>query len=338
MNTQNDKSKRHKKESWKSNVWLLGLLGGVLAFAGSSMPYWGSPQQILSKWVPVIARDIGIALAIAALVALVLERLVHEALFEQIEDSHEALFKQIEESQDKLSAEIRAVNTKLTQEIHAAVNTLEKQSVILAGAREFGIEDIFARRPRKQGAHDAAMGKIRDAIQRQLSMEGEVRIACVAAPDFFRHGFEIGDLLWQEFTDNRCKSKLRVLVLNPNSDWATRRQELEPGHQVLPDINSAVLFLDQLSEKASGDKVRYLPSCDPPFAFLLITEQLAFVEAYPFAPVTVEEGPIGGKAPMLVFASNSEAYKRWSSHFDYSWERALAMKKSTEIKETEPIT
>jgi hypothetical protein len=231
-------------------------------------------------------KELGFGLAVAALVALALERLVHEALLTQVE---------------------------------SAVAVLREKSDVLKGATELGIEDITARRV--QCTRDHWEQRIRDAMRTQLATrEGEILITCVAAPDFFRQGNEIGQMLWDALTDTRdeCKTHLRVLLLSPESQWANIRQELEPLHQTIPDIHAAITFLLALKEN-SRSNVEICCGDMPPLCFLVITDASLFLEPYPLAQLKPGQSPIGGKTPLLVFGARSQAYAIWKKHFEYVW-------------------
>ncbi len=47
-----------------------------------------------------------------------------------------------------------------------------------------------------------------------------------------------------------------------------------------------------------------------------MTDEWAFVEAYPIAEVT---GPLGGRTPLLKLGADSSGYKIWSESFELLW-------------------
>jgi len=235
------------------------------------------------------ARDLGIALAIAAVIALVLERLIHESLL---------------------------------RDMHRAANEMISKSDVLRGASELKIHSVFARR--HQSTHRRWEIEVGSAIQKELSRDGgEVLIACVAAPEFFRQGTQVATTLLDKMhLKGNCE--LRVLLLCPDSQWANLRAEFEPLHPTITDIENAAHFLKSLQDQA-GNKVKVHCYDLPPIAFLVITEDLLFLEAYPLVRVHSGDGPIGGVTPMIVIErAGSDAYKRWHGHFDEIWKNHSA--------------
>lgn len=276
---------RHTKTSTPPRrVWPLWAV--IIGIAGVAI-YFSTYFPVLrafETWVK-FAENFGIALVISAIVALVLERLVHESLL---------------------------------NEVIGAVEGIKKGSDVLKGADELGIEDIFARRI--EVSRERANVRIKKAIEEQLSKKsGEVLISCVAAPDFLVEGSEIGDMLWQYLSDPNNMCNLRILLICPQSQWAILRADLERGHPTIEHIKISANFLHNLRAKW-GDKVKFKCYDFPPLTFMIITENFLFVEAYPMMRLKPGEGPLGGKTPMLVVRRGTETYKRWKNHFDFIWE------------------
>ena len=119
-------------------------------------------------------------------------------------------------------------------------------------------------------------------------------------------------------TDDPGQCKLRVLLLCPECEWAEIRKGLEPYHPTKSDIRNSGKWLEQL-RRAAPDRVESRCYDLPPFAFVLITDKLLFIEPYPFATATAAEGTIGGKTPMLVLGDNSEVSVKWKEHFKMIW-------------------
>jgi hypothetical protein len=261
--------------------WKVGALG-LAGLAGAVVAGSRQNQTALTKLV----SEIGVALAVSALIALTVERLLHESLF---------------------------------NEFNAAIRFLEQHSGLLKGASELRIQDIFARYGHVHSSRQRGWAKVIEAITEQLERKsGEILISCVAGPSLFRDETEVAGILRKGLVDIPTKCKLRVLLLCPSSDWARIRRDLEPSHPTISDIITSGNCLETLRQ-ASGDKVETNCYTLPPFAFLLITDRLLFLEPYPFAKTQIGEGPIGGKTPMLVLESDSEAFGRWKEHFEQVW-------------------
>jgi hypothetical protein len=265
---------------WPLWASLAGIIGLAIYFSGYPAAERFGPEAIIVRF----CQDVGIALVISAIVALVLERLVHESLLSRV---------------------------------HNAIEIIKKGSDVLQGAGELQIEDIVARR--RGLCQDRWEHKVQNAIEEQLSKEsGEILISCVAAPDFFLEGTKIGKTLWDNLTNPKNKCNLRTLLLCPKSEWARLRSKLEPGHPTMQHIRISAEFLHALKSK-SGDKVKFKCYDFPPTVFLILTDKLAFVEAYPMIRLKHGEGPIGGVSPVLLVRSDTETYKRWKGHFEFIW-------------------
>ena len=275
---------RHTKTSTPARrVWPLWAV--IIGIAGVAI-YFSTYFPVLRAFEPWIkfAENFGIALVISATVALVLERLVHESLL---------------------------------NEIIGAVESIKKGSDVLKGAGELGIEDIFARRI--EVSRERANVRIKKAIEEQLSKKsGEVLISCVAAPDFLVEGSEIGDMLWKHLSEPKNMCNLRIILICPQSQWAILRADLESGHPTIKHIKISANFLHNLRAKC-GDKVKFKCYDFPPLTFMIITENFLFVETYLMMHLKPGEGPLGGKTPTLVVRRDTETYKRWKNHFDFIW-------------------
>jgi hypothetical protein len=273
------KTSASAKRFWFFVAVIIGIAGIAIYFST-----YFPPLQACKLWVK-FGRELGIAMVISVIIALVLDRLVHESLLDAVIE---------------------------------AVNILKGGSDILKGASELGIEDIFARRVEK--SRERADVRMKNAIEEQLSRKsGEILIACVASPEFFRQGTGIGSMFWEYLPDSSNECNLKVLLLCPESKWAEIRAKLEPGHPTIEDIRASAMFLHNLKEKCK-DKVQFKCYDFPPIAYLIITEKFLFLEGYPLMRLEKGEGPLGGKTPMLVVRNDTEAYKRWKGHFYYIWE------------------
>jgi hypothetical protein len=265
---------RHAR-AWPYKVAALGFAGLAIYLLGESI----RPTDSIEARFP---QNVGLALFVSAIVALFLERLVHEALL---------------------------------ADVRKATESLRDNSGVLRGATDLGIRDIVARRD--SSSRVRCEERIDEGLRHQLSTKsGEILISCVAAPEYLRNGSKVGDLLLRGLSHTNCR--LRVLLLCPSGVWAKTRAELEPWHIVHNDIDTSARFL-QLIQKSLGDRVEIQCYDLPPLAFLLITDDLLFEESYPLFPVSPSDGPIGGKTPLLIFEKESESYRRWRGHFEFVW-------------------
>ncbi|MBI4336501.1 MAG: hypothetical protein HY683_01530 [Chloroflexi bacterium] len=270
-------------------VWtLLAVILGLVALVIYVLSFLAEERYGAEVFLTRFLKDGGLALLTAAVVALLLDRLVHESLLDRVR---------------------RAVDS-----VDTALAGLREASYVLAGASAFGIEDIFARREDESRVRFGE--KLKSAILKEAeNPQGEIRIACVAGPTMFTHDTSMGKWLWNCMADPNHTCSLKVLLLCPSSKWAGLRAELEPGHTVIDDIVGCGQYLSDL--KQANGKVEFRCYDFPPIAFLIITHDQIFVEGYPMLRLTKAEGAIGGKTPMLLARKDTETFRRWTGHFDY---------------------
>ena len=71
------------------------------------------------------------------------------------------------------------------------------------------------------------------------------------------------------------------------------------------------------SQKPTSNSIKFKCYDCPPVVFLVLTDQVVFVEPYPMAETA--SGPIGGYMPMVIARRDSKAYDLWEKHFNYTW-------------------
>jgi hypothetical protein len=277
-------------EKYLIYFFVFGLCGFVLYFISGSLAFFiGKQFNCSSDTLGEFFRQLGIAFIISAILAIVLERLTHVILLKKIEE---------------------------------AVTELKTAPRVLKGASELGIENIFARRD--PHTNQVAENTIHDIIEKQIAQKkGEIRLLVVAAPDYFRLGNRIGNLFSHDLADKNVNCKLKVLLLDKNSEWAKLRGNLEDPHPTILHIEESINYLNNLMKEPNlMNKIEYRLYDAPPVAFLIITEQTLILEPYPIIKVNLQTAPIGGWTPMMVIKRNNdnETYRRWRNHFDYLWD------------------
>jgi hypothetical protein len=232
-----------------------------------------------------ISKELFISLLIALILAVMLDLLIHEASLNEIKNSL-------------------------------------NRSKVLIGAAELNITNIYSRR--KKGSERWSKS-IKNAIKKQLSKkEGEILIQCVAAPDLLRidSALDIGRIIFENLSDPKNKCKLKVLHLDPNSDWAKLRDKLETGHFPIQDIQQTISYLKHV-QQFSNNNVDFRPyDCLPPI-FIIMTDEIAFIEPYPVLETKIGKAPLGGKTPILSIKCCSEEYALWKEHFNYMWNNGM---------------
>ncbi|MCI0565111.1 MAG: hypothetical protein MN733_42130 [Nitrososphaera sp.] len=233
---------------------------------------------------PDVLKDIGVALGVAVVIAFLVDRLLHLSL----------------------------------------VDIMQSSSDVMRGAAALHVHDVFARSTHYEG-WQRWQSKVHKALEEQFSSgRGEILVMCVAAPEFFRRGSPIGDLIASSITDPQSECKLKVIISCPTSDACKDRAELERGHPAIGDVYNAAQYLKLLS-KTPKDAVlfkcyeREVPS------FMVLTDNWLFLEPYPLGKLTnPSQVPLGGHTPMLMISKDGAAYNRWRAHFEHAWERSTA--------------
>lgn len=242
------------------------------------------------KSVATFLQDVGLALVIAAAIAFLIERRTHAAMQATVDE--------------------------------AAARMLSA-TLLSRGAAALDIEGIFVRRgtpDERQQYINAVQSALENAIERGSPID----LLCVAGPDFFcsdgAHYWSLCEHLRR--TDNQ--TKVRVLLLDPDSPAGEERARLEIGHGTKSDIEIAGKTLAWLSLQTAG-RVSHKYHDSPRSNFVLITDETLFHEAYPTAPTPPPEGPIGGVVALLQYKKTSRAYVRWKAHFEYVWAQGKAV-------------
>lgn len=267
---------------WNHRVIIIGISGLSVFLLSYPIAEWLGTETTPIKFF----KDIGMALVISTIVALALERMVHESLLNNVDN---------------------------------ALDRIKNSSDVLKGAVEMGLEDIFARR--SENGRERWEKKVENAIKEQfLKNSGEILIACVASPEFFDENKKIGEILWEGISQPENSCILKVLLLCPKSESAKLRAKLEPEHRLMLHIEAAAIYLNNLkTDSNANNKVQYRCYELPPIAFLVITDTVIFMEAYPMMRVENGKGSIGGRTPMLVARKDTETFRRWKAHFEYIW-------------------
>lgn len=225
-------------------------------------------------------KDLGLGLSVAMVVAVTTEALVGE----QILGGVGTAVKRIDEALARLG--------------------------IVNQAQAAGVYGIYTRfTPEEEGVRE-----IRRALDAQLrSGRGEFRVLGVAAPCLF--GFGPTRQLFAQHMAN-SSLKVRAILVDGSCPWAGVRAGLEQTHGTADHIEEAFGYLRDMRDLWGRERVDYKPTDIPLPAFVVITDEWAFVEPYPIAVVT---GPLGGRTPMLKLKRDTTGYEVWSETFELLW-------------------
>jgi hypothetical protein len=310
----------------------VGLLGVVLLLVALIWQH-GLPTDFQSLGSPFL-KELAIALLIAAIVGHALDLRMNRNFLAELAkyiDSLEPLETKMTTATSNLAEEshklvaMSSTISRLSGEMSDATAMLLQSSKVLNMAIEAGIDQVLMRRTTHE--HTESWFKaVSTALADELAIEeGEIRIACVAAPDIMR-GDKAGGEFWRAFENRGCTAKLRMVLLEPECDWLDKRSETEVNHPTRQDIVGALGILEQKKTVPRlADRISFRTSDELPSAFLIVTSRYVFLEPYPRAkPLDLGGtlGPIGGITPMMVLAAHSPGYQRWVAHFEDLWKES----------------
>ena len=225
-------------------------------------------------------KELGLALAIAMVVAVFADALIGEEILERVG----AAVKRIDKALERLG--------------------------IVNEAQAAGVYGICSRYTPEGGGEREIWAGLEEQLK---SRKGDFRVIGVAAPCLFPN-VVTGDL-FQQYMPGSCVN-VKVILLRAGCRWAGVRDGLERGHQTKDDIRAAVGYLRTMRGQW-GNRVDYKLSDVPVPAFVVITDKWVFVEPYPIAEVW---GALGGKTPMLKLGSDTPGYNIWSDTFELLWD------------------
>ncbi len=153
------------------------------------------------------------------------------------------------------------------------------------------------------------------ALERQLKRgTGEFRVLGVAGPCLLQH-LDARKLFSKYMPQSSVT--VRAILLDEHSAWAGVRDGVEKQHLTKDQIRASSGYLHEMRRQWGEARVDYRATDIPLPAFVVITDEWAFVEAYPLAEVI---GPLGGRTPLLKLGADSTGYEIWSETFDLLWE------------------
>ena len=163
-----------------------------------------------------------------------------------------------------------------------------------------------------------AMKSIKREIERA---NGEILLIGVAFPNFFRPETD-----FMKIIDNKLNNptiSLRILLLDPEKEYAKERAGMEKGDFTINDIKNTIEFLKQVNTRA---KLTVHVYNIPPIVYGIITDKCAFIEQYLYTHPEVDMACMGAQVPLIQCKSESNFYRVLRQHFEYMW-----INKSNEI-------
>jgi len=285
-----------QRRTWFLIALILFLVGGFLY--GLSFAF----DEIFgrdSRWVR-LTSEAGLGLMIAMVLAVTLDRLIHESLLRSVDAIVQRLSTEFLQSRDDLK-----------EAFDKTAVTLRQEFAVLDGALHLKVDDLLARR---DPAHrERFERKAAEALQSHKV--GTIRILCVAGPDIFPRNTLVGEILYKAISGKSDDWRLEVLIACPESSWAEVRDKLERGHLTLSQMRNSKEILEDY-QRRFPDRIQFKMYDCQPTDFLIMTDELVFHECYPLADV---DGPIGGFTPLIIAKRDSQLYVRWENHFQRMW-------------------
>lgn len=219
---------------------------------------------------------------------------------------------------------------------------------IINACQASGINSIFI--SRKKDADN-----LRISIEEAVKSTKEVFLLGVAFPSLFNPNYPHTENVKERFHNNGIK--MRILLLNPDSEAAKRREKIESDNETTDQINKSLVKgivsitweriknilqnnedlkdrIKPLYNDNEGSRVEVanvfweniniqigLYDFDP-IIFLMGFDECLFAEQYHFGrPKEIIQGftCIGGYVPVIQYSNHSDSYAFFKSHFEYVW-------------------
>lgn len=215
---------------------------------------------------------------------------------------------------------------------------------IINTCRLAGIESIFV--SRKRDSID-----LRKSIADSVNKTNTISVLGIAFPTFFNASSESHELISERI--NSPLIKLRILLLDFDSEAAKRRANIEHGNATLDDIKYtynnhlvavAVERLKNIQKNSKNMDIKNV--CDTefnmenlrsllnfeirayrfdPIVFLMIFDDVLFSEQYHFGHpdnIVPFGSCIGKYMPVIKYRKGSEGYQFLENHFKYIWKNS----------------
>lgn len=221
------------------------------------------------------------------------------------------------------------------------LSRINERFLVVKAASNVGLENILVRRTRSVGEGTRPNEEFNEWLLAVLSTQlgknsGEIKIICVAAPEYLNFHSPIGVMFHDYYVSTRRlaseRCKLRILYQNPDCDAARTRASLESNFSTLHDIRASVSYLTNLMRATSEETVSFRGYSRDASLFMVMTEACVCLEPLPISTLEHLRGPLGGHTPLCVYGSDRHIYGRWQQHFEYLWE--MSAHDSTNIGQT----
>lgn len=250
-----------------------------------------------------------------------------------------------------IGAAILTIGISLPVALYYQTQHNERAFEIIKACDESRIDSIFVSRLKdKKNLQDAI-----DLAARNTSKE--IILLGIAFPSLFDHSESHTSYIENKVQDPSFN--MRILLLNPDSDAANRREKIERGHQTIYqikntlDTNITATVIERfknLLSKNSELKNKIAQMCNNPLELnsikrILSEHNKVKLKLYTFDPITFlmgfdgcifteqyhfgnPEGKvpakscIGKRIPVIQYNKDSDSYAFYKSHFEYLWENS----------------
>ena len=187
--------------------------------------------------------------------------------------------------------------------------TCDIRLCIVSQAEASGVQGVYTRfTPQGEGERE-----IWAALEKQLKKRtGQFRVLGVAGPCLFQDLHAVNLFNYHMPSSD---TTVRAILLDRKCAWADVRDRLEQSHLTRNAIGTSLKHLDYMKSQW-GRRVEYQTTDIPLPAFVVITDEWAFVEPYPIVEVN---GQIGGRTPLLKLEVDSTGYNIWRDTFELLW-------------------
>jgi hypothetical protein len=224
-----------------------------------------------------------------------------------------------------------------------------KESIAIVGsAHDFGLSEILPPRQHRKGerTHAAFSDALVHANCASIVVVSGRRLFSPGMPGhrgFFENVVEV-----REQAGNHDCLNVRALMIDPDSDAARRRENLEHRMKIKADVALTIDGIEELNASLGGAlHIEYGTYDSDPQLWAVITEQWAFVEWYHSADAEELHRAIGchsdtswcagGRVPVMRFVRDCDSFKSSIGHFESLWkiaQRTRIKKSATDVRPT----
>jgi len=294
-----------------------------------------------NSFLQSVFRELGVALAVASVVALSVDKFFQKHLVDETKRAAEEAGKTLGANVDQLGLNVSSLVKDTKSAAESAVAGLQQQVTKLGeSVSQIGEESagVLARVPTlscclKSGITNIFLSRSDAAAEARImtlmSKAGQrIDIMGISLRSFFQGGGPmnrvVNNLVVASTAEDYAGPQWRVLVIDPEAEQArlrSMREEL-PGTaygdgNLRREVNGTIEVVKSRYMKFSA-KIQLHAYQGAPACFLLFVDNVMFIEQYHYGR---ERGQRAAElVPLVEFEEDSSTYRELMGHFGYMWD------------------